>query len=535
MEYSDNTALLETLTSPVRDIQADIDIYNAAGVNTYSYSSTDFIKNFTINKVGDTSKFFGFGVTTSIKLTLTDKNRLVTVNDTDSLQVFFKVNGQRFYSSPMLYVSEAVRDENTNDVNITAYDLIYTKAGAHTLAELELENYSAVSLLISIADFLGVAPGGLDVQAMEDIFIYVFDTGANYDGTETLREVLDDLAEVFKAVYFMDNSDNLVFYVPLNSIDKVFTVTPDMYFSLKTGKKHTLDTLSYTTELGDNLSASLGLADGVTQYIRNNPFYETYEDKATLVNQAFENCAGLYADEIISCEWRGLTNLEIMDKLAFIGKDGTEYITYLINDTLTYDGGLKESTSWTFTEDSEESASNATSLGEVLKQTYAKVDKANKQITLLASETSANSESIANIIIDTDKITQSVQAVQNSIDSVTGAVEEVTSKVETIITPEEMEIAIKKEIDNGVDKVTTKTGFTFNEDGLTVSKTDKEMKTTISEDGMIVYKNEEAVLTADNVGVKALNLHAVTYLIVGNTSRFEDYGSNRTGCFWIGG
>jgi hypothetical protein len=61
------------------------------------------------------------------------------------------------------------------------------------------------------------------------------------------------------------------------------------------------------------------------------------------------------------------------------------------------------------------------------------------------------------------------------------------------------------------------------------------METTITENGMIVYKDNEAVLTANNVGVEAVNLNASTYLIIGGNSRFENYGSNRTGCFWIGG
>jgi hypothetical protein len=61
------------------------------------------------------------------------------------------------------------------------------------------------------------------------------------------------------------------------------------------------------------------------------------------------------------------------------------------------------------------------------------------------------------------------------------------------------------------------------------------MATTITEDGMVVYRDETAVLTANNEGVDAVNLHASTYLIVGGKSRFETYGDNRTGCFWIGG
>ena len=51
-------------------------------------------------------------------------------------------------------------------------------------------------------------------------------------------------------------------------------------------------------------------------------------------------------------------------------------------------------------------------------------------------------------------------------------------------------------------------------------------------------KNDDEVLVADHDGVKAEDLHATTYLIIGKNSRFEDYKSGlqqRTGCFWIGG
>ena len=81
----------------------------------------------------------------------------------------------------------------------------------------------------------------------------------------------------------------------------------------------------------------------------------------------------------------------------------------------------------------------------------------------------------------------------------------------------------------------TSTGYTFDDDGLTVEKSGSEMKTQITENGMTVFQNDAAVLTANNNGVDAKNLHATTYLIVGKNSRFEDFGESRTGCFWIGG
>lgn len=112
--------------------------------------------------------------------------------------------------------------------------------------------------------------------------------------------------------------------------------------------------------------------------------------------------------------------------------------------------------------------------------------------------------------------------------------ETLTKKVDATMTSDEINLAISTEIAKGTDKVITSTGFKFDDEGLTISKSDSEMSTNIDEDGMSIFRNNEEVLTADNTGVNATNLHATTYLIIGNNSRFEDYGSDRTGCFWIG-
>ena len=79
-------------------------------------------------------------------------------------------------------------------------------------------------------------------------------------------------------------------------------------------------------------------------------------------------------------------------------------------------------------------------------------------------------------------------------------------------------------------------GMGFDEKGLTVETPDGKTKTRIGGDGVIVYTDDEEKpnLSADSTGVKATNLHATTYMIVGDNSRFENYGKNRTGCFWFG-
>ena len=90
-----------------------------------------------------------------------------------------------------------------------------------------------------------------------------------------------------------------------------------------------------------------------------------------------------------------------------------------------------------------------------------------------------------------------------------------------------------------IDSVTTSTGYTFNAEGLTIYREGEEIKSFLCNTGMYVTRSNEEVLTADNIGVSAINLSARQYLIVGNNSRFEDYSNgtdkNRTACFYVGG
>ena len=150
----------------------------------------------------------------------------------------------------------------------------------------------------------------------------------------------------------------------------------------------------------------------------------------------------------------------------------------------------------------------------------------------------SNATDIAQLKVEKDDITATVIEIQKGIseqnESNTDQFAALTKKVEATMTSDDVQLTISNELEKGVDKVTTSTGFTFNDEGLTISKSDSEMSTNIDEDGMSIFKGSEEVLTANNTGVDAQNLHATTYLIIGTNSRFEDYGSDRTGCFWIG-
>lgn len=187
------------------------------------------------------------------------------------------------------------------------------------------------------------------------------------------------------------------------------------------------------------------------------------------------------------------------------------------------------------------------------KQDADKADTEQKiQITIVALEKNVDAkiesldqslqsveESVSKLVVEDDAIRASVSDLEKVINATT---DEVLSTKEQIASVElqsnQLEVKIEKITTDGVTKISNTTG-TFNEEGLSIDSTDSPTSTQITPDGMTVYKKGAhnsltEVLEATSDGVNATNLHAKTYLIIGGRSRFENYGADRTGCFWIG-
>lgn len=518
----------------VRNINARVDLYEGDTLAD-SYTKYYALKSFTIERVGE-SKFFGYGISQKLNVHLVDKDRQIYITTADNFEVFLSNGGSYSYIFPRFYTTEVHRNENTNELSITAYDAIY-KAVNYTIADLGLvAPYSINDILTAVKNTLGFNGFGFSSNILDVGYDLNFETGANFDGTESVRDLLNWIAEAWQAVYYMNGYNNLIFKRMDVNGEPVFEIGKDAYFTLDNGENRRLATIVHATELGDNVSATTGLS-GSTQYVRNNPLWELREDIGDLVNNAISAIGGLTINQF-SCSWRGNPYLEIGDKFGLVTKDGNKVISYLLNDTISYDGSLAQETEWKYEETEAETESNPASLGDALKQTYARVDKANKQIELVASDNDTNGNAISALRIELNGISSTVskttEATTEALGNINGEIAELTQSVQTSITEEQAQILINSSLSNGVSKVETSTGFVFDETGLTVSKSDSEMSTTITEDGMRVYRDSTEVLVADHEGVKAEDLHATTYLIIGQNSRFEDMGS-RTGCFWIGG
>ena len=509
----------KNLNTPLRTIRGKVELLGSTPSITFEDNGD--LQSFELERTGQ-GRFFGYGVGQKCNVKVRDPYRDYTITTSNYVELY--LDGVKV--APNMYVSETHRKEKDNSLSITCYDKLYEATqrtqdvipGPYTIGEFAIQVGSNLGLPVLLPDL--------------ECFETYYENGANFEGTETIREVLDYIADSTQSIYYINSNNVLVFKRLDKDGDPDLVIDKSWYFDLDNGDNRRLSSICHTTQLGDNVESSLDVM-GTTHYVRDNPFWEMRDDIDILVDSALDQVGGLTINQF-ECKWRGHYGLEIGDKVGLIAKDDSIFYSYLLDDVLAFEGYLEQKTKWEYEEEDKES-SNPSSLGEVLKQTFAKVDKQNKEIQIVASESQANTENISSIITTTENINLSVSDTNKRIDEITDEIEEVNRKVNVAITEEDLVIAVRNEVNNGVSKVETTTGFTFDDTGLTISKSESNINTTITEDGMSVKLGSNNVLTADNEGVKAIDLWATTFLMIGFNSRFEDYGSNRTGCFWIGG
>lgn len=487
------------------------------------------LASFTIENSVPKGKFFGFAVSQKLTIELIEQR---SMEKGTKLQPYLAIKGNEDYPAlPYFYVDSVEIDSVNNKTKITAYDAIYF-ASQRQISEVSIEYpislFGYATAVVEALDCVCSAAMPVNPDLTEET--------VNIDGTETLQEILAAIAEVSGTICLCSSANTIEFKTLRKTPQD--TILPATYFNFTSQEPIKLTKIASVTQLGDNYIS--GEEEGFTQTIWDNPFLELREDIASIVDNIQQALCPSYMMPY-TLESRGNPYYEIGDCVT-IYTPLAEHKIYWFNETLTYNGGLRSKTSWEAGEDEKPNA-NPTSLGEALKNTYAKVDKVNNEVNIVSGTSSENSQAIAALRLNTESISASVtnlrEATEGAMETVNSDLNKLTKKVEATMTPEAVDLKIQSAMSQGVNNVTTTTGFTFNQDGLTVSKTGSQMTTRIDEDGMSVYRDNTEVLTADNQGVIAYNLHAKTYLIIGENSRFEDYtntaGEARTGCFWIGG
>lgn len=516
----------------LRKIEGKVGLYNGSTLLD-TFLPSDKLQELVVTRVGEKGKFFGFGICQQATVKIIDKANDLIFLKGETLKTSFRANSGSAYARvcPSFYIKDAVRDEKTSVITVTAYDALDASV-SHVFSELGMEApYTLIDVIEAVRRVLGLSgksyPSGFDTE---------YENGANLTGEETLRAVLNAVAEVTQTVYYVDHRDYLVFKRLDKTGNSVLTISKNDYFELTTALPVTISKIMSVTELGDNVEA--GDDTGVIQYIRDNPFWNTRTDLHTILPTAVDRIAGLTIVPY-NLNWRGNFLTEICDKVKLETKDGSFVDTYILDDSFTYKGGFSQKSDWEYKPEGERAtSSNPVTLGEKLNQTFARVDKVAKTVTLYSSEIAEAKSSISELQVSTGEITASVNAVEQKVvtldDQTNERIDTLASDVALKVDKQGVEITVDKKLEEGVDKVVTSSKkYSFDDEGLKISAPDSEFSTIVTDDGMRISKSSREVLTVNNQGVAAADLHARTFLIIGENSRLEDRG-DRTACFWIG-
>lgn len=430
---STSTTQLKSLKAPSRSIYGKVALTQSAATSEINYD--DDLIEIKVDRVGENAKFFGFGISQKATVKIRDINRSRNILEDEYIKIYFSIGETVNYKcvTPNLYVKEIERDENTNNITIVAYDRLI-KANELTVDDLKLNGaYSFDNLINGIVVALGVSAYTIN----KEIFDGYLPEVANLSGTETLRAVLDDIAEVSGSIYFINHNNELIFKRLRDINSTSWSIEKSDYFNLTCKNEIKLNSVAHITELGDN-SKSVTAGAGETQYMKENCFVNNNSKAYTLVGRitSYSTVKSMYE---FNLSWRGNYLLELVDRITIQTKDNSTITTYVINDSYTYNGGFKQETNWSYTA-SEAVNTNPTTIGEAFNQTSARVDKINKEITLIAAEATEASEKAAALEITVNGIDSTVKDFQNTINGEVTRIDEAITQISQ--TADEIELSV---------------------------------------------------------------------------------------------
>ena len=408
-------------------------------------------------------------------------------------------------------VTEMTHIKDTGVTTIIGYDKMVSSMISYSNLSVEYP--------ISLIDYTRVLCEACGLELGNETFTTHNDWQINRELWEniegiTYRDILVQIAQVTGSTCIIRNDDK-VYFKPLTDTGE--TLTYDNLFKLKLEPKYgeINSIILARTPQEDNIfmrdEESID-SNGLTEFrIENNEIIDKDRDNA--ITPIYNSLKGInyYPFEATT---EGLGWYEIGDSFNIVNDSGDVFNTSLFSLSITIDGAIKETLKATAESKTQTQYQYASQLSKRLKNTEIIVNKQDQEIKA--------------IITNTENITGELDGIKNGYDTL-------TQQVEQTMTSTQIQTLISETISNGVESVTTSTGYTFDKDGLNISKSGEEMQNLLDNTGMYVNRDTENILTANNEGVNAINLTARQYLTIGDNSRLENYKTKRTACFYVGG
>lgn len=373
--------------------------------------------------------------------------------------------------------------------------------------------------------------------------LYVDENGK--DLGYTVRDVLDELAQVTASIICINNHNQVeIRYVneePVDSFDEEYLKNINVSFGELYGPINSI----VLSRSGD--SDNVFLCD--EESIEENGIYElkikdnqimNFNDRADYLPDILAKLDGMVYC-INDYESTGICYLELGDRYTLIVENKI-YSCVMLSDTIEVTQGLVEKVVTEKPEDSETDYSKADKDDRRINQAYIIVNKQTQEIEALTSNVSEVNKEVNNNYQEMLEKFQEYNDTIVSVDTIETAVRQL--QTDTYTKTEIQQIAKGIGTDGVVVESVKSTAGTFDENGLTIEKTNAKTKGNFNETGMRIIdatgSSDETLLFAgfdEELGetvVRTKNINVSKYLTIGKNSRIEDY-EDGTGIFYVGG
>ncbi len=412
-------------------------------------------------------------------------------------------------------IKEKKVDEEQDTILLECYDLMLLSMVPYDLVMEYPEEITEETPAITVKDLLDAICTRFGWAKRYTTFVNsdkVIDE-EKYDANYTFRDILDEIAQVAGGIIAFVGDELDVIY-PTDSGE---TIDSSNLKTLKMGESYgpVNSVVLARSPQEDNIyrqDEESVETYGITEIrIENNQIMDSHRED--FIDGILGAVLGLNF-ELYELESFGIGYLNLGDFFTIQTPDGTNHAALMLCDDFKITQGLSETSYLEAPEATETDYTAASDDDRVLNKTILKVDKQAQEITALVSKT----ENLA-----------------SDIDGLSGAITHLT---EIMVDSDSVDIKISTAIEE-INSITTSTGYTLDQDGLHIQKVvdgePEEMENLLDNTGMYVKRDGEDILAANNEGVDAINLRSRQFLIIGDNSRFENYGSARTACFFIGG
>lgn len=368
--------------------------------------------------------------------------------------------------------------------------------------------------------------------------------GNPFTNGETRKTVLSNLVQLTGGFAEVDIEDGKLYVRNLDvSGEPVETIDGNNYDEFKPNNVFgSVNSIRLLMNSGVDGEETIKEADGVTDEnrcqitIADNYYLTSAEEREAVIDGIFNALNGLtYLP--VEINYYGYPWLKLGSKIKVKDKNDNEYITYVMEHTLKYNGAYSGKIKATALTKTQVSYKETTSLKQFKRNTELAVDKINGKIISIIEEQTETNNKIAEQKITVDEMSSKISDTASNVNEMNNNLTELNETVaSTKLKVDEYEIkfeektkTINEELKENSETIKSMS-YTFNTDELSIAKSDDPVNAKINNSGMRVYSYNELKAIFNDKGTGIQKLIVVGSAQIGNLQIVKATDENGEAC-----